>query len=228
MADAFISSIILPFIPTIKLGLANIIILIVIYQYTYSAFTFKKEKGGIIKELLTNPLLISAVIGLSIYFFNINSSIPSLAKEVMSQLGFDRESFYEIPNTKDPKDLLACSTYEYAEILRKEYEKDIAENPILAKYVKLTEIEQLDGGKYGFYLISAPALLLDIVVKIVDEPLNTISIVKTYTPFFGRYMTIFTPFITDIANLDIVARACVPHYAGDYLVILNVIENTLI
>ena len=58
-------------------------ILIVIYQYTYSAFMFKKEKGGLVKELLTNPLLISAIIGLSIYFLNLNSSIPSLAKEAI-------------------------------------------------------------------------------------------------------------------------------------------------
>lgn len=59
---------------------------ITIIQYTYASLAFKKEKTNLVKELMTNPLIISAIVGLSIYFFNLNSIIPTLVKEVVDGL----------------------------------------------------------------------------------------------------------------------------------------------
>ena len=149
-----------------------------------------------------------------------------LCQEVMRQLAISRDDLYRIPDSKDPMELMACSTYEYAEILYKDYQKKLEENPILARYVKLTDIEQLENGKYGFYLVCAPAMLLELIIRVVQEPEQAKNIIETYSSYIGRYMTIFKPLLNYILQLgtDLISYTCIPHFAANYLVALSCLD----
>lgn len=192
------------------------------------------------------PCFPSESLGFSIYGRRINTSIESnlktwnemtnsksykhlnvkLCKDTMDLLAATREDFYKVPSNKDPMELISFSTYEYADIMYNDYQKKLDENPILARYVKLTDIEQLENGKYGFYLVCAPAMLLELIIRVVQEPEQAKNIIETYSSYIGRYMTIFKPLINYILQLgtDLISYTCIPHFAANYLVALSCLD----
>ena len=190
------------------------------------------------------PCFPSESLGFSIYGRRVNTSIESnlktwnemtnsksykhlnvkLCKDTMDLLAVTREDFYKVPSDKDPMELISFSTYEYADIMYKDYQKKLAENPILARYVKLTDIEQLENNKYGFYLVCAPCTILELVIKIVQEPEQAKNIIETYMPFIGRYSTVFKPLFDYLSKVELVGSACIPHFAADYLVALSILD----
>lgn len=137
-------------------------------------------------------------------------------KQLMMEVFKSREFAYAIPEGDERSVLVEFLTKVKADAANETYKNIFEPDTLAAKHTYVGEVEEIEGGGYGFIVKASPIFIFDVVNTFFDDPARVIENISEIIDFVRPTFRIIIPSLPSILNKELPTQFLTAHLIENY------------